>query len=120
MWADVEDAAPIIAITNGVHVGTWQDPRVPAALAGDARWPRHARELKARAARGGRRGATGRAACDPDALTIGFARRAATYKRPDLLLREPRRASRASSSEARVAGALRRQGAPRGPRTART
>jgi starch phosphorylase len=28
---------------------------------------------------------------DPDALTIGFARRAATYKRPDLLLRDPDR-----------------------------
>src|SRR5262249_5199440 len=28
---------------------------------------------------------------DPDALTIGFARRAATYKRPDLLLRDPER-----------------------------
>ncbi len=28
---------------------------------------------------------------DPNALTIGFARRAATYKRPDLLLRDPDR-----------------------------
>ena len=28
---------------------------------------------------------------DPDALTIGFARRAATYKRPDLILRDPER-----------------------------
>ena len=28
---------------------------------------------------------------DPDALTIGFARRAATYKRPDLILRDPDR-----------------------------
>ena len=35
MWAHVEDAAPIIAITNGVHVGTWQDPRMPAALGSD-------------------------------------------------------------------------------------
>jgi starch phosphorylase len=28
---------------------------------------------------------------DPTAPTIGFARRAATYKRPDLLLRDPER-----------------------------
>ena len=37
MWADVPDAAPIVAITNGVHVPTWQDPRVPAALESDDR-----------------------------------------------------------------------------------
>ena len=29
MWAHVDGAAPIIAVTNGVHVGTWQDPRIP-------------------------------------------------------------------------------------------
>ena len=28
---------------------------------------------------------------DPDALTLGFARRFATYKRPDLLLHDPER-----------------------------
>ncbi|MEX0915792.1 MAG: alpha-glucan family phosphorylase [Wenzhouxiangellaceae bacterium] len=32
---------------------------------------------------------SGRQALDPKALTIGFARRFATYKRPDLLLRNP-------------------------------
>src|ERR1700704_2521991 len=37
MWAHVKDAAPIIAITNGVHAGTWQDPRIPAGLADDDR-----------------------------------------------------------------------------------
>ena len=35
MWAHVEDAAPIISITNGVHLGTWQDPRVRAAVVAD-------------------------------------------------------------------------------------
>ena len=35
MWAHVDGAAPIIAVTNGVHVGTWQDPRIPPALASD-------------------------------------------------------------------------------------
>jgi starch phosphorylase len=89
MWAHVEDAAPIIAVTNGVHVGTWQDPRIPPALDSDDALAAARRELKtemlqAVADRTGVR-------LDPHALTIGFARRAATYKRPDLILREPGR-----------------------------
>jgi len=90
MWADVEGAAPIIAITNGVHRGTWQDPRIAAAATADDEALRRVRrqmkdELLAEVAtRTGVR-------LDPDALTIGFARRAATYKRPDLLLRDPDR-----------------------------
>ena len=89
MWAHVDGAAPIIAVTNGVHVGTWQDPRIPPALASDDSLLRVRRSLKQEllaevAARTGVR-------LDPDALTIGFARRAATYKRPDLILRDPDR-----------------------------
>jgi len=90
MWAHVDDAAPIIAITNGVHRGTWQDPRVAAAADAGAETLRQARrqmkdELLAEVAtRTGVR-------LDSEALTIGFARRAATYKRPDLLLRSPER-----------------------------
>jgi len=89
MWAHVADAAPIIAITNGVHVGTWQDPRIPSALASDAALEAARRQMKAEllAAVDTRTGVR----LDPDALTIGFARRAATYKRPDLLLRDPER-----------------------------
>ena len=89
MWAGVEGAAPIIAITNGVHAGTWQDPRVPAALASDGALRATRRELKDELlAEVERRTGT---RLDPEALTIGFARRAATYKRPDLLLRDPAR-----------------------------
>jgi starch phosphorylase len=89
MWAHVDDAAPIIAITNGVHEGTWQDPRIPAAHGSDERLRTVKRALKGELlaevrARTGVR-------FDPDALTIGFARRSATYKRPDLLLRDPER-----------------------------
>jgi starch phosphorylase len=92
MWAHVPDAAPIIAITNGVHVGTWQDPRIPAALESDEalRAVRAAarRELVAEVyARAGVR-------LRPEVLTIGFARRAATYKRPALVLRDPDRLAR--------------------------
>jgi starch phosphorylase len=90
MWAHVDGAPPIIAITNGVHVGSWQDPRIPAALASDDDALQAARgDLKAELlgdveARAGVR-------LDPHALTIGFARRAATYKRPDLVLRDRER-----------------------------
>jgi starch phosphorylase len=89
MWAHVQDAAPIIAITNGVHVGTWQDPRIPAALDSDLALEGARRELKAELLAGVE--ARSGVRLDPDALTIGFARRAATYKRPDLLLRDPDR-----------------------------
>ena len=89
MWAHVEGAAPIIAITNGVHPGTWQDPRIVGAQGSDERLLAVKHTLKAELfaevlARTGTR-------LDPDALTIGFARRSATYKRPDLLLRDPGR-----------------------------
>ncbi|HXJ81694.1 MAG TPA: alpha-glucan family phosphorylase [Candidatus Methylomirabilis sp.] len=89
MWAHVPEAAPIIAITNGVHVPTWQDPRIPRALDSDAALLAARRELKGDLLAGveARTGTR----LDPDALTIGFARRAATYKRPDLLLRDPER-----------------------------
>src|SRR5262245_61165706 len=89
MWAHVQGAAPIIAITNGVHVGTWQDTRIPAVVGDDESLRRTRQQLKQEllaevTARTGTR-------LDPDALLIGFARRAATYKRPDLLLRDPDR-----------------------------
>jgi glycogen phosphorylase len=88
MWHDVDGASEIIAITNGVHVPTWQDAAVPAAGGGDALWAAH-RALKAELladvlARTGVR-------LDPDVLTIGFARRAAAYKRADFVFRDPAR-----------------------------
>ena len=53
-------------------------------------------------------------ALDPDALTIGFARRFATYKRADLLLRDPDRLRRAAARRgAARADRHRRQGPPR-------
>ena len=91
MWKGVERAAPIISITNGVHVPTWQDARIRAALV-DAKprerqdaelWSAHQAmkqelltEIKAR---------TG-LELSTDKLLLGFARRAATYKRADLLV----------------------------------
>jgi starch phosphorylase len=109
MWAHlwpgqpVEDV-PIDHVTNGVHALTWVSPELSEALAFAgvdvaAREPdwertheldlaeldrlRRARKeevLRLVAERAG-------APLDPEALTIGFARRFATYKRADLLLR---------------------------------
>lgn len=99
MWKDVPEAAPIIAITNGVHAGTWQDARIRAALVADkARerqdhdlWHAHqaakAELLAEIAARVG-------AHLPADALLIGFARRSTEYKRADLILGDPDRLER--------------------------
>jgi len=89
MWADVEDAAPLIAITNGVHVGTWQDSRMPGAVADDESLLALHRTMKEELLAEVERRAGVR--LDPGVLTVGFARRAAAYKRPDLLLRDPSR-----------------------------
>jgi starch phosphorylase len=90
MWKDVEGAAPIIAITNGVHAPTWQDARVRAALVPDKPterqdtelWHAHQAmksELLAEIA------ARSNVTLSSDKLLVGFARRAATYKRADLI-----------------------------------
>jgi len=91
MWKDVDGAAPIISVTNGVHPPTWQDARIRAALVPDKPrerqdaelWSAHQRmkgELLAEVAR--RTGVH----LALDKLVIGFARRAAAYKRADLIL----------------------------------
>jgi len=90
MWAHVDGAAPIIAVTNGVHRGTWQDSRISAAAeAGDDALRAARRQMKDELL--AEIEARTRVRLDSGALTIGFARRAATYKRPDLLLRDPDR-----------------------------
>ena len=70
MWAHVDGAAPIIAVTNGVHVGTWQDPRIPPALASDDSLLRVRKTLKQEllAEVGARTGVR----LDPDALSAGL------------------------------------------------
>lgn len=83
MWKDVEGKSDIIAITNGIHHGTWVDDELyqkrndSAAL-----WQRHQelkRELLALIKE--RNGVT----LDENTLLIGFARRAAPYKRSNLV-----------------------------------
>jgi glycogen phosphorylase len=100
MWAPLWPGgeAPIGHVTNGVHVGTWLDPAIadllrsagvrPEAHPDEAGWSavrdldpgalwRVHEQCKARLAR--------LADLDPQRLTIGFARRFATYKRAGLV-----------------------------------
>jgi starch phosphorylase len=89
MWKSVENACPIEAITNGVHRGTWQASEIRDAGDSPARlWDAHfglksqlVAEIKRRQ----------NVVLDPEHLLIGFARRAAGYKRSDLLLRDEAR-----------------------------
>lgn len=87
MWNGVADAAPIIAITNGVHPGTWQDNRIRRAFAAgegliDAHQLAKSELIAYIASRTGVR-------LNPNAILLGFARRAASYKRSDLIFGDP-------------------------------
>ena len=96
------DEVPITSITNGVHQRTWLSPELEQLL-GDTEprfelarelspgdlWSAHQRAKErlldfVTTTRGARE-------LDPDVLTIGFARRFATYKRADLLFSRPDR-----------------------------
>jgi starch phosphorylase len=126
LWPDrrVEDV-PIGHVTNGVHVPTWMAPEMRALL---GRWPDvgavpaeelwavrgrlraalvdyvRERSQRDRLARGDARDYVEAAAraFDPGALTIGFARRLATYKRVDLITRDPARSLALLSGPRRI------------------
>ncbi len=92
MWTHVKKAMPIIPITNGVHPGTWQDQRIREAHPDPDRLRQTHAVLKAELGllveqRAGVK-------LDPEALWLGHARRAAVYKRNDLVLRDPARLAR--------------------------
>ncbi len=112
LWPDVpEDEVPIGAITNGVHAHTWVGDHIASLLAKGvgpvwdgadvASWTGvdHIDPAELWAARARARSELvafvrqrcGDALLDPKALTIGFARRFATYKRATLLLSQPDR-----------------------------
>lgn len=107
LFSSLPESSAITAVTNGVHARTWVDPLLADffdtnlgdgwADGTDDAWARAA-DIDGSAIRSVRtelrhrliadlreRGFEG---LDPDALTIGFARRFATYKRAALLLRE--------------------------------
>ena len=92
LWPDLPaDEVPIEAVTNGVHPPTW----IASAMADEdvddaALWAAHRDRARALVRlvddRLGKR-----SGLDAEALTIGFARRFATYKRADLVLSDPDR-----------------------------
>jgi starch phosphorylase len=100
MWAAMwpGEKTPIGHVTNGVHLGTWLDPALaellrnagvnPDAPPEEANWPA-AREVDpesiARVHAAAKARLAERAGIDRDLLTIGFARRFATYKRAGLV-----------------------------------
>lgn len=87
MWKDVAGRAEIIGITNAIHLPTWADPRVLRAYEeGGDLWAAHM-ELKRELIELIReRSGT---ELDPERLLIGFSRRAAPYKRSDLIFSRP-------------------------------
>jgi glycogen phosphorylase len=126
-----EEEVPIVHVTNGVHVPSWDSAgadQLWTAAGGKERWRGEMERLdEAIAERGdeeiwtlrcreradvvrmarerlhrqlAQRGATGdelaaaETVLDPNALTLGFARRFTAYKRPNLLLRDPDRLRR--------------------------
>jgi glycogen phosphorylase len=111
MWHDLwperqVEEVPITSITNGVHARTWISDELeellgPTApdferalrLEDDVLWSAH-RAAKVRMLEFVARTRRPDDGFDPDALTIGFARRFATYKRAGLLFSQPERLAR--------------------------
>jgi starch phosphorylase len=92
MWKGVKGRCEIIGITNAIHHGTWVDSRMLSLAAAcgpkkgkDALWARHQENKRALIAFVEAR--TG-VKLDPEALLIGFSRRAAPYKRSNFIFTE--------------------------------
>jgi starch phosphorylase len=110
IWPDrLVDDVPIGSITNGVHARTWISEELAVALGAEepthapnfshapdmpdkVLWDAH-RTAKRRLLDYVQRTRSTGSGFDPTSLTIGFARRFATYKRADLLFSDPDRLS---------------------------
>ena len=83
MWRDVGGISEIISITNGVHNATWQDKRVTNAYnVGSDLWAPHMEAKKEMIEEIHKRNGV---KLSENSLTIGIARRAAPYKRSNLI-----------------------------------
>ncbi len=87
MWTDYDNTAPIIAITNGIHKKTWVDSRITEAYNKKEKkkaelWKNHQKIKQELLEYIQQR--TGKS-LNIDSLLIGFARRAAPYKRSDFI-----------------------------------
>lgn len=86
MWEHVEGTIPITAITNGVHVRTWQNPKIKnVSKKTQDLWTIH---MDAKNKLLTYIKEHNKVSLNPDVLTIGFARRAAAYKRGGLIFRK--------------------------------
>lgn len=93
MWKDVDGASEIIGITNGIHVPTWVDSKIQKSVkTPSGLWKRHM-ELKNELIQYvfDKTGAR----LKKDVLLLGFTRRAAPYKRSDLIFRTGSRVMKA-------------------------
>ncbi|MGM0409523.1 MAG: alpha-glucan family phosphorylase [Bacillota bacterium] len=87
MWGDVENKSPIKAITNGINRRTWVDHSIITNYDDNEKlWKIHQKHKCKLIKYIERKNAV---SLRKDRLMIGFARRAATYKRPDLIFRKP-------------------------------
>ncbi|MGI6084238.1 MAG: alpha-glucan family phosphorylase [Acetivibrionales bacterium] len=93
MWKKIKGRSEIIGITNAIHIPTWVDKKMPE-LAEDYNcresqrnmlWERHMENKKELIKFVEKK--TG-VKLDPDVLLIGFSRRAAPYKRSNLIFNE--------------------------------
>lgn len=90
MWKKIKDRSEIIGITNAIHIPTWVDQEMirladaydSSKAASDALWLRHMENKHQLIDFVERR--TG-VKLDPDVLLVGFSRRAAPYKRSNLI-----------------------------------
>jgi glycogen phosphorylase len=106
LWPELRvDEVPITSVTNGVHQRTWISGELEGLLGDTDPQFERAREVPAAELWAARRSAKkrllefavstrGARELDPDVLTIGFARRFATYKRASLLFSNPERLGR--------------------------
>ncbi len=90
MWRKIKDRSEIIGITNAIHIPTWVDKAMinlaekynGSQATSDALWQRHMENKKELISFVQAR--TG-VSLSPDVLLIGFSRRAAPYKRSNLI-----------------------------------
>ncbi len=89
MWAEIENKSKIIGITNAIHVGTWVDKRMRKKFLNlDEMWSNH-QEIKKELINFIERRC--RVRLNLNSLLIGFSRRAASYKRSDLIFKDEKR-----------------------------
>ena len=83
MWRNVKGSSEIVAITNAIHRPTWVDQRmVKAAVSGGDLATLHAQNKKRLIDFVRKRTGT---RLNPEALLLGFSRRAVPYKRSDFI-----------------------------------